>query len=909
MRNMNFYAAYSKKAEVVFNSSSGGIFYELCRCIIALKGVVYGAVQEDALHILHKRAATLHEVEKFRQSKYVKSDLGVCYKDVLQDLKENKTVLFSGTGCQIAGLYRYLKSDYTNLYTVEVVCHGVPLTEAYQKYVQEKSIQHKAKLIQINFRDKRYGWKNNTTCEVYENGEEDAILTSVHPQHSSYIKGINVESRCGKCAFAKLPRVADIALADFWKYEGSLVEQNKDAGISLVVTKDLKGNELFENIKNEIYFEEVTKELASESCRHLEHAPFVHVNQKAFCNLIKRISFKTTSDICMKFGDVIATSELCIMQSEDVDYVFQSLLEDNQQIIYLSRDNKKIEGIVTFGAFCRAFFKGEEWINRDFQSVCLDDEDCIKRIDEIFERNIKINRIPIINKDGELLCEVRRTNGSDGRNDSMRYILPFIRAVGEKKKCYFYKRPDLLADFPYSENEKRRIQKRWSFPEMSEDLEKYGEELHSILKNKYSKEYVNNLCKIPPIIKRGKRYQHADGYSELVNVTEGWRKTCFQPEAYKFTIHVYGRCGVFGYAVEDADTLPSRLQNIVREWNIRVVSHSTWGAEDKYIIQNLCEDLREGIIGEHDIILCYMKELPFMDDIGKIGIYFNDTTTAFHQNLKDSDIDFFDIPGHMNAEGYDFIANYILNDLKSDLIVQLTRIEQVKHFEKAQVGSVLDSEQEKEVYEYINKIKTRIPAKYKKRTAGAVLVNCDPFTKGHRYLIETALKEVDFLYVFVVEEDRANFSFKDRINMVRLGVEDLENVIVIPSGQYMASVYTLPDYFFRNTQKHTALDVALDIKIFSKYIAPNLSITKRFLGTEPNDRMTNEYNKEIKKIMPNYGITVREIERLETKNESISAKTVRRLICEKNEVMLRKFVPESTLNYLKSVGKLEKDYD
>lgn len=902
-KKIQFYAAYSKDDKVVYKSSSGGMFYELCKWIIEQNGVVYGVEEEDVFHIVHKRAESILEVEKFRKSKYVRSSLKSCFEDAEQDLINNRIVLFSGTGCQIAGLYNYLKIDYPNLYTVEVVCHGVPLMEAYQKYVQEKSEKHHSKMRQIDFRDKRYGWKENTTCEIYENGEEEACLTKVHPHHSIYVKGINIEAGCGKCPFAKLPRIADIALADFWQYDGILAENNRNRGLSLVVVKDSKGSGLLGNIKEEIYLEKVTQKKASESCRHLEHAPYIHVNQEAFHKMIKEISFQTASELCTRFGDVIPFSKLNTMNTEDKDYVIQTLFEDNQEIVYMLNHDGNVKGIVTFGAFVRAFSKGEEWINRNFQSVCLENEDCINKIEEIFKQNLKINRIPITDMNGKLLYEVRRMNGANGRNDQKRFILPFVRATAEKKKCFFYKRPDMLTDFSYSKEEKERMRNGWTFPMMSEDLGKYGENLRGILKERYSEEYVKKLCKIPQIIKRGRRYQHADGYSELVNIAEGWRRTCFQPESYIFTIHIYGRCGVFGYAVEDADTLPSFLQKKVKDQNIRVISHSTWGAEDEYIIQNLCEDLREGVIEEHDIILCYMKELPFMDILKKIGIYCCDTTLAFHQTLEeDIDVDFYDIPGHMNAEGYQFIAEYIYNDLKSDLAVQLSRAEHAEHSRKAKKGSTLNEEQEKEVGAYINEIKVQLPAGWEDKTSGAVLMNCDPFTKGHRYLIETALKEVDFLYVFVVEEDKSHFSFQDRINMVRLGVQDLDNLIVIPSGQYMASIYTLPDYFFRNMQKQEAIDLILDVKIFAEYIAPALHITKRFLGTESEDKVTSEYNETIKRIMPDYGIAVREIERLGTQKGEISAKVVRCLINEQNEYELKALIPGSTLNYLKRKG-------
>lgn len=896
---MNFYAAYSKDRDVVLNSSSGGAFYEICRWVIAQEGIVYGVTQDNVFNVIHKRAESIEDVKEFRKSKYVRSKLGNSYADVERDLKTNKIVLFSGTGCQIAGLYKYLSIEYDNLYTVEVVCHGLPLTEAYQKYVQEKSVIHNAKLHKVDFRDKRYGWKNNSIYEIYENGESDLYLTSEHPHHSIYVKGINMEAGCGKCPFAKLPRVADIALADFWKYKGILEEQNRNSGISLIVTKGLKGDRLYKNIITEIYSNQVTRQVASESCRHLEHAPLVHVSQKAFHKLIGETTFNRAFELCTQFGDVVLSSKVCTMKSEDVDYVFQNLQEDRQQTIYYMQDNGEIKGIVTFGAFIRSYLKGEEWINKNFKSVCLHDEECINKIEKIFKENKKINRIPITDIDGKFLYEVRRTSYVPDSGNISGSILPFVKLTGRKNKCYFYKRPDLLSDFEYSEKEQNRILHHWSFPLMSEDLKEYGNDLQSILQHNYSEEYINDLRKIPPIIRRGRRYQHADGYSRLVNVMEGRRKVCFQPETYKFTIHVYGRCGVFGYAVEDADTLPSKLQRNVREMNIRVMNHSTWGATDEYIIQNLCEDLCEGIIEEKDIILCYMNGLPFMDELKQMGVYFNDTTLVFHQALKNGEIQFYDIPGHMNAAGYEFIADYIYNDLKSDLEVQLIRTNQAECLKSAKQGCILNEEQEIEIEKYIKMVKLQFPVENNKKEIGAVLMNCNPFTKGHRYLIETALKEVDFLYVFIVEEDKSEIAFQDRINMVRLGVQDIDNIGVIPSGRYMASVYTLPDYFFRKEQKQRMIDMALDVQIFAKYIAPALHITKRFLGTEPDDTVTCGYNKTIKEIMPLYNITVREVERLRIGGEPVSAKTVRALINSRNEKELSTLVSGNILEYLK----------
>lgn len=183
---------------------------------------------------------------------------------------------------------------------------------------------------------------------------------------------------------------------------------------------------------------------------------------------------------------------------------------------------------------------------------------------------------------------------------------------------------------------------------------------------------------------------------------------------------------------------------------------------------------------------------------------------------------------------------------------------------------------------------------------GAVVMNCNPFTKGHRYLIETCAKECDTLFVFVLSEDKSFFSAKDRLEMVKLGTEDIENVVVLPTGPYLISSATFPTYFLKNRDDATSVQCMLDIEIFAKYIAPSLSITKRFVGTEPISPMTEIYNKALKDNLPRYSIDFCEIERIGVGDVPISASRVRKLIEEKNTDAIKELVPDTTYNYLKS---------
>lgn len=184
--------------------------------------------------------------------------------------------------------------------------------------------------------------------------------------------------------------------------------------------------------------------------------------------------------------------------------------------------------------------------------------------------------------------------------------------------------------------------------------------------------------------------------------------------------------------------------------------------------------------------------------------------------------------------------------------------------------------------------------------AGGIVVNCNPFTLGHRYLIEYASSACDFLHIFVVEEERSVFPFEVRFDLVKKGVKDLSNVRVHKGDKYIISSATFPSYFLKKEDDVVEVQAKLDATLFSTKIAPALNIKKRFVGTEPNCVVTNKYNEVMKEILPEAGIEVIEIPRIETVDgEVISASRVRSLLKEGyigDE--LRKLVPKSTYEFL-----------
>lgn len=183
---------------------------------------------------------------------------------------------------------------------------------------------------------------------------------------------------------------------------------------------------------------------------------------------------------------------------------------------------------------------------------------------------------------------------------------------------------------------------------------------------------------------------------------------------------------------------------------------------------------------------------------------------------------------------------------------------------------------------------------------GAAVMNCDPFTLGHRHLVEIAAKECGRLYLFILSEDRGFFSAADRLEMVKRGTVDLPNVTVLPTGPYLISSATFPTYFLKERDTAGQAQCQLDIAIFTQHFAPHFGITRRYVGTEPLSPLTNQYNEALKSALPKHNIEVREIPRLCMENAPISASHARTLIRAENWEALKSQLPISTMDFVKA---------
>lgn len=187
---------------------------------------------------------------------------------------------------------------------------------------------------------------------------------------------------------------------------------------------------------------------------------------------------------------------------------------------------------------------------------------------------------------------------------------------------------------------------------------------------------------------------------------------------------------------------------------------------------------------------------------------------------------------------------------------------------------------------------------------GAVVLNANPFTLGHRHLIEYGLKNADYLHIFVVSEDESYFNTEDRYKMVDLGTRDLENISLHKTDNYLISSATFPSYFLDEDKSVTKIQASLDAKIFKNHIAKVLGIKKRFVGEEKTDETTNIYNQTMREIF-NDGenkIELIEIPRKKSCEQTISASTVRAYL-ESGEIeKIKNLVPETTYNYIKNLS-------
>lgn len=255
----NYYIAVHNNEETRRKSRSGGVFTALSDLIIDNGGVVYGCRMQNHTTAVHSRATTKEERDSFRGSKYIQSEMRDCYSTVKEDLQKGTEVLFSGTGCQVAGLLSYLNASRTNtdnLITMDIVCHGVPSPVVWREYLTWMKKKCGDDLTDIDFRDKtHYGWKSHFETMTINGKRRTTSLFRI-----LFFKHHILRPSCYECHFANQHRCSDITIGDAWGVQTANPEWNDNKGCSLVIVNTEKGRKLFDNVQGAIRSKKVEVE-------------------------------------------------------------------------------------------------------------------------------------------------------------------------------------------------------------------------------------------------------------------------------------------------------------------------------------------------------------------------------------------------------------------------------------------------------------------------------------------------------------------------------------------------------------------------------------------------------------------------------------------------------------------------
>lgn len=243
---LGVYAVMNPNADVRLKSSSGGLFTMLAEKILAEDGSVFGAAFDTDWSVKHIGVTKCGELERLRGSKYLQSRVETTFKEVEGYLKSGRKVLYSGTSCQIAGLKHYLRKDYSNLLSVDCLCHGVPSPEVWKRYL--KKICGSKEITDIKFRDKRTGWKQYSFTIDYTDGTIYTEKASGNVFMRGFLSDLYLRPSCERCPAKNGKCRSDITLADYWGVDRFHPQMDDDEGIGLVLVHSHKGEEYIASV-------------------------------------------------------------------------------------------------------------------------------------------------------------------------------------------------------------------------------------------------------------------------------------------------------------------------------------------------------------------------------------------------------------------------------------------------------------------------------------------------------------------------------------------------------------------------------------------------------------------------------------------------------------------------------------
>ncbi|MBR5369886.1 MAG: Coenzyme F420 hydrogenase/dehydrogenase, beta subunit C-terminal domain [Bacilli bacterium] len=272
-------------------SSSGGVFYHLADEVLSRQGVVFGSAFDENLDLKHIAIADKKDLHKLQGSKYLQSNTKNTYKEVKEYLNDKRIVLYVGTPCQIKGLHLFLNKEYDNLYTVDVICHGVPSPLVFSKYISKLEEKYKSNVVKYSFRNKDEGWKNFHTKIEFEDGN---ILNERFDQNvymKGFLRNLYLRKSCYNCSAKGFTSGSDMTLGDFWGIQDELKEFDDDKGCSVVFINTKRGEDLFNQVQENFDIKKVNDKVLKYNKSAIESV-FENKNRTRFFNDLDKVDIE-----------------------------------------------------------------------------------------------------------------------------------------------------------------------------------------------------------------------------------------------------------------------------------------------------------------------------------------------------------------------------------------------------------------------------------------------------------------------------------------------------------------------------------------------------------------------------------------------------------------------------------------
>lgn len=329
-KSIAVYACQAKDKRLLIEATAGGLFPVLAERIIQIGGSVYGAAYNEHMEVVHQRAVDMDGVAKFNGSKYVQSDISPVLESVRADLIAGCKVLFSGTPCQIDALKLFCSDICSdNLYTLDVVCYGVPSPGVFASYLSSIEKKYKAKIYDYRFRDKHsYGWSHTTVIKMRERQGSERVIEEKNyqcfPYYRMFARRDCFRKACYTCSYTNLNRCSDITTGNFWGIENISSKFDTYLGVSMALINTKKGNQLFGSVMDEVICEQRSiAEAVAANDALVKSVPY----QKRRDRIYKYFSKRGFDRMIQKYY----TDNMCVRARKTLGKIKRKLLTNREQ--------------------------------------------------------------------------------------------------------------------------------------------------------------------------------------------------------------------------------------------------------------------------------------------------------------------------------------------------------------------------------------------------------------------------------------------------------------------------------------------------------------------------------------------------------------------------------------------------